>query len=359
MNEATMPRRPDETGVPDPFPYMHPTLKANYGNWAWHDRPRPGVLHHMAHSGDEVWTVRAGTQRQMDVFTIRKLADIGDEFADGFVRFTTRSNIEYMVTDEAKVEPLIKKLEDEGFIVGGTRNSVTMISHTQGWLHCDIPGTDASGVVKSMMDELIDEFRECNMPNRVHLTTSCCQINCGGQGDIAINVQHTKPPKINHDLVANVCERPTVVARCPVAAIRPAMVNGKPSLEVDEKKCICCGACYPPCPPMQINGDDSTKIAIWVGGKHSNARSKPTFHKLAVANLPNNAPHWPEVKAVVRRIVEAYKDDAKHWERMGEWIERIGWKRFFEMTDLAFTKHHLDTWTGARKTMNSSAHIHF
>lgn len=95
------------------------------------------------------------------------------------------------------------------------------------------------------MDELIDEFKNCRMPNRVHITTSCCQINCGGQGDIAINVQHTKPPKINHDLVANVCERPSVVARCPVAAIRPAMVNGKPSLEVDEKKCICCGACYP------------------------------------------------------------------------------------------------------------------
>jgi len=29
------------------------------------------------------------------------------------------------------------------------------------------------------------------------------------------------------------------------------------------------------------------------------------------------------------------------------------------MTDLAFTKHHLDTWTGSRKTMNASAHIHF
>ena len=180
---------PDEVGVPDPFPYMHPTLKANYGNWDWHDRPRPGVLHHVSKSGDEVWTVRAGTQRQMDVFTIRKLADIGDEFADGFVRFTTRSNIEYMVTDESKVAPLIEKLESEGFPVGGTGASVSMISHTQGWLHCDIPGTDASGVVKSLMDILYDEFVQEKMPNRVRVTTSCCQINCGGQGDIAVNVQ--------------------------------------------------------------------------------------------------------------------------------------------------------------------------
>ena len=75
--EKVTPRRPIETGVPDPFPYMHPVLKKNYGNWDWHDRLRPGVLHHVSKSGDEIWTVRAGTQRQMDVGTIRKLCDIG------------------------------------------------------------------------------------------------------------------------------------------------------------------------------------------------------------------------------------------------------------------------------------------
>ncbi len=358
-NTKEKPRTADEVGVPDHMQYMHPVLKANHGNWDWHERPRAGVLRHVSKSGDEVFSVRAGTQRQMDVFTVRKLCDIGDEFAEGHVRFTTRSNIEFMVSNEEKVAPLIEALETAGFPVGGTGASVSMISHTQGWLHCDIPGTDASGVVKSLMDYLHKEFVQERMPNRVRITTSCCQINCGGQGDIAINVQYTKPPTINHDLVANVCERPAVVARCPVAAIRPAMVDGKPSLEIDEKKCVCCGACYPPCPPMQINSEDSTKIAIWVGGKHSNARSKPTFHKLAIANLPNNPPHWPEVADVVRKILETYKKDAKDWERMGEWIDRIGWKRFFDMTGLAFTKHHLDTWTGSRQNLNSSSHIHF
>jgi sulfite reductase beta subunit len=39
---------------------------------------------------------------------------------------------------------------------------------------------------------------------------------------------HTYANTAKTYLVANVCERPTVVARCPVAAIRPAMVNGKP-----------------------------------------------------------------------------------------------------------------------------------
>jgi len=357
--QKVMPRRPVEHGVMDPKPYMHPTMLKNYGNWDWHDRLRPGVLHHVSKTGDELWTIRAGTQRQMDVGTIRKLCDIADNLADGHVRFTTRSNIEYMITESDRIAPLIDALEDSGFPVGGTGNSISMISHTQGWLHCDIPGTDASGVVKSLMDELHHEFTHEEMPNRVRMTTSCCQINCGGQGDIAINVQYTKPPTINHDLVANVCERPSVVARCPVAAIRPAMVDGKPSLEIDENKCICCGACYPPCPPMQINSAESTKIAIWVGGKHSNARSKPTFHKLVVAGLPNNAPRWPEVGEVVKNILHAYKDNAKAWERMGEWIERIGWPQFFKLTGLAFTKHHIDDWTGARQSLNASTHIRF
>ncbi|MDH3335345.1 MAG: dissimilatory-type sulfite reductase subunit beta [Rhodospirillaceae bacterium] len=359
MSEAQeAPRMPDECGVPDPHQYMHPVMKKNYGAWDWHDRPQVGVLHHVAKSGDEVWTVKAGTQRQMDIHTIRKLCDIADEFADGHVRFTTRSNIEYTVSDESKVEPLIKKLEGEGFPVGGTGNSVSMISHTQGWLHCDIPGTDASGVVKSLMDAMYHEFKHEEMPNRVKITTSCCQINCGGQGDIAINIQHTKPPIINHDLVSNMCERPAVVARCPVAAIRPALVNGKPTLEVDEKKCICCGACFPPCPPMQINDPVNSKIAIWVGGKHSSTRSKPSFHKLVAAGIPNNAPRWPEATEIVLKILNAYKEGGKPWERMNEWIDRIGWPKFFEVTGLPFTKFHIEDWRGGRNALNASSHVH-
>jgi sulfite reductase beta subunit len=108
MAQAQM-RRAIECGVPDNQQYMHPLLKKNYGNWKYHDRPRPGVLHHVAHSGDEVWTVRAGTQRQMDVHTIRRLCDIADRFAEGHVRFTIRSNIEFMVSGEGKVAPLISR----------------------------------------------------------------------------------------------------------------------------------------------------------------------------------------------------------------------------------------------------------
>ena len=34
-------------------------------------------------------------------------------------------------------------------------------------------------------------------------------------------------------------------------------------------------------------------------------------------------------------------------------------ERFFDLTGLAFTKHHIDTWIGARHNMNMSTHVHF
>ena len=86
-------RKAIETGCPDGFQYMHPLMVKNFGQWKTHDHPRPGVLRHIAKSGDAIWTVRAGTQRILDVFTLRQLCDIGDRYADGRVRFTIRSNI--------------------------------------------------------------------------------------------------------------------------------------------------------------------------------------------------------------------------------------------------------------------------
>jgi len=110
---------------------------------------------------------------------------------------------------------------------------------------------------------------------------------------------------------------------------------------------------------MQINDPEYTKFAIWVGGKNSSTRSKPTFHKLVASDIPNNPPRWPEVSQVVRKILSAYKADAREWERMNEWIDRIGWPRFFELTELPFTKYHIDDWRGSRATLNASSQVRF
>jgi sulfite reductase beta subunit len=290
---------------------------------------------------------------------IRRLCDIADRHADGYLRFTPRNNVEFMTPNEEKVELLVKELEAINLPVGGIGPCVTSVAHTQGWLHCDIPATDASGVVKSVMDNLYEYFINWQLPSKVRLSTSCCAINCGGQADIAIIVKHTRPPRINHEILANICELPKAVARCPVAAIRPTVINGKRSLMVDQKKCMYCGACFGACPAMEINHPEHSKLGVWVGGKNSNARSKPSMMSLVAQNLPNNPPRWPEVNEVVKKILTAFKKEGRPWERLGEWIDRVGWKHFFEVTGLPFEKDMIDNYRHARTTFNQSAHVRF
>ena len=47
------------------------------------------------------------------------------------------------------------------------------------------------------------------------------------------------------------------------------------------------------------------------------------------------------------------------YERMGEWIERIGWPRFFELTGIPFTRYHIDDFKYAGLTYARSTHIRF
>jgi sulfite reductase beta subunit len=59
----------------------------------------------------------------------------------------------------------------------------------------------------------------------------------------------------------------------------------------------------------------------------------------------------------VKNIVEVWAADAKKYERMGEWIERIGWPRFFQKTGIPFTKQHIDDFRHAGLTYQRSMHI--
>ncbi|MDH5477651.1 MAG: dissimilatory-type sulfite reductase subunit beta [Nitrospinota bacterium] len=354
-------RGPRDNGAPDYQKNLHPLMAKNYGQWKYHEKIKPGVLVHVAENGDKLYTVRAGSPRTMSIDTVRKICDIADKYCQGHLRFTSRANVEFLLAKKKDVAPLIKEVKEVlGWPVGGTGHSISNVLHTQGWLHCNLPGTDAAGSVKALMDTLMKEFESDNdLPARVKISASCCQINCGGQGDIAINLQHHHPPVTKPEGVG-ICELPKVVAICPVAAIRPRQQDdGVTTLEVVEEKCMYCGACHGQCPTMEIRDAKTDTLTIWIGGKTASTRNGPSFMKLAVWGLPNNPPRWTEVSDAVHKILDAYKATAYKYERMGEWVERISWKRFFELTGFPFTKYHIDDSEMARTTYNTSAQVRF
>lgn len=364
---AYNPKNPMEDRISDIGPrhygeFLPPVIKENKGKWLYHEILEPGVLVHVAEGGAKVFTVRCGSPRLLTINGIRDICDVADKHCDGFVRFTTRNNIEFMVDSEDKVAALKATLKTYGnqFPVGGTGASISNIVHTQGWVHCHTPATDASGPVKAVMDDLFEYFGTMSLPAHIRIALACCLNMCGAvhASDIAMLGIHRKPPMIDNERITGVCELPLAIAACPLGAVKPAKVEVRgeevKSVKVNAERCMFCGNCYTMCPAMPLADPEGDGIAILVGGKISNSKSEPKFSKLVVPWLPNNTPRWPEVVSTIRKIVEAYAKDAHKYERLGEWAERIGWEKFFEKTGLPFTEKSIDDYRLAYNTWRTS-----
>lgn len=347
-------------GPPDFRELIPPVIKENYGNWKYHTVPRPGVLKHVSNTGAVLHSVRVASPRLVSSDFIRDISDIAEKYCDGYLRFTTRNNVEFLVSDEGKLQPLIDELDSKDYMIGGVGLSISNVVHTQGWIHCKSAVTDASGLTKNVMDELHEYFTgKKKVPARLRIAVACCVNMCGAChcSDISIVGIHRTIPRINDEMVSKVCEIPTTVASCPTGAIRPNPKNK--SVTINAEKCMMCGNCTAVCPAIKIMDPPNDGVSIWVGGKLSNARSAPMFSRLAIPFINNNPPKWPEVTDAVKHLVEVWAANAKDGERMGEWIERIGWERFFKVTGLPFTDKHLDDFTHATTTFRSTTQFKF
>jgi len=346
-----------DIGPPHYKTMLPPVIKENYGQWKYHEIVKPGLLKHVAENGAELYSVRVGSPRLVSVDFIREVADLADKYCEGYLRFTSRNNIEFLLADKSKIEPLIAELKEKGLPVGGTGNSISNIVHTQGWIHCHTPATDASGIVKALMDDLYEHFVEMKLPAKLRLALACCINMCGAVhcSDIAVCGIHRVAPVVNNELFAKVSETPSVVACCPTFAIKP---NPKEkSITINEDRCMYCGNCYTMSPAVNIMNPANDGVAIFVGGKVSNARTAPMFSKLVIPYLPNNPPRWPETVEAVRNIVEVYAANARKGERLSEWVERVGWETFFKLTGIPFTDKHIDDFTLAPTTFRTTTNF--
>lgn len=345
-----------DIGPPDFREMLPDVIKKNYGKWKYHEIVKPGVLKHVSETGDEVYTVRAGSPRLVSVDFIRDICDVADKYCDGHLRFTSRYNIEFMTPDGKKVEPLMQELKGLGLPVGGTGKCITNVVHTQGWIHCHSAATDASAVVKAIMDELYDHFTGMKLPAQLRISLACCINMCGAVhcSDLAVVGVHTKPPRVDDEHLHALCEIPTTIASCPTGAIRRHSDKEIKSVKVREDLCMYCGNCFTVCPAMPLADPDGDGVAIYAGGKVSNARKPPMFSRLVVPYLPNNPPRWPEVVSTLKKIIGVYAEHAQEDERMGEWIHRVGWETFFRLTDIPFTEQHIDDFTHAVETYRTT-----
>ena len=183
------------------------------------------------------------------------------------------------------------------------------------------------------------------------ISMACCLNMCGAVhcSDIAILGYHRKPPLLDHEYLDKMCrDSPWPLAACPTAAIKPDQggnrwPEGEFSVEGQAKSVACSAAtatpCAPPCPWLTPR---ATASSSWPAARCPTASAIPSSPRLSWPSCPTNNPAGNPPLSCIKNMVEAYAAGANKYERFGEWAERIGWERFFDVTGLEFTHHLID-----------------
>jgi sulfite reductase beta subunit len=131
---------------------------------------------------------------------------------------------------------------------------------------------------------------------------------------------------------------PEVAEVCPTGAIKVyGKQDGSVGLDIIRSKCIACGRCRDVCDWIDF---DSSKagVAILLGGKASNTGRGPLPSVQVIPWVPAIPPEYKEIVAVVKKIIDEWRKDARPGERIGDWLMRIGYEEFYKRLNIPVTK---------------------
>ncbi len=334
-------------GPPRPYAdYLPQAIKGSVGKWVGHDIVEPGIIEHRDSEGRKVYTVKAAStpNARYSTETMRKISSIARKYAGGSMRFTQALNMEFITDSAENARALRKELNELGFPVGGWGKHLWNMTSCAGFFHCALAATDSPSVLQSIANDISGYFNREELPAKLAISVSGCPSACGGSflPDISVCGLHTEIPAVTEDVKK--CDMQGTAYTCPVGAIQlKQLAGGERTIEIREKLCIGCGLCVGACSGIIFRTPEETDgHAIIIGGKASASPYGTTLGRVVVPFMPNEPPNYPKTVRVIRRIIETWNDDAADGERIADWVERIGWEKFFEKTGLPFFEQSME-----------------
>ena len=334
-------------GPPRPYADFIPEfLKGTVGTWVSHRILEPGIIEHTSSTGKRVYSLRAAAtpNARYSTDTIRKISQLARKYAGATMRFTQALNMEFITSELDQTEDLKKELELLGFPVGGWGNHLWSVTSCAGYFHCALSATDSPSVAQKLGNELVEYFNWQELPAKLTVSVSGCPSSCGGSflADISVNGIHTEVPVVTPDVKK--CDLQGTAFTCPVGAIQlKPTPEGERTLEIRQNLCIGCGLCVGACGGIIFESPEKTDgHSIAIGGRASASRYGTMLGRIVIPFLPNEPPHYEKTVGAVKRIVDTWKEDAKKGERIADWIDRIGWEKFFERTGFPFFEQSME-----------------
>ncbi len=320
----------------------------NYGKWVDRKYHGYGIIEHISETGDRVFTVKVSMppNARISADTLEKFADVADKLGIGAVRVTMAGNLEILTDSLDKALKIKEEVEKMGFPVGGWGGALWGINSCTAYLTCTTAVVDSPSITKALGDALAPYFSEGGLPAKLRVFVSGCPALCAGGTaiDIAIVGQWGAPPRIREDVIGMCLPPPKALAKvkeaqiflvqvCPTGALSLRREGDKVKLTLIGEKCINCARCKENCDAFDYDPED-VGVAILVGGKMSNTGGGARLARVLIPWLPANPPRYEEIVAVVKHIVEVWKQHANPGERLADFIDRVGWAKFIELAGL-------------------------
>lgn len=334
-------------GPPRPYTGFIPEyLKDSMGKWVSHRVDDKGIIEHVDSQGKKIYTLKAAAtpNGRYSTETVRKISGLARKYGGGSMRFTQGINMEFILKNHEDALAIRKELNDLGFPVGGWENHLWNVSSCAGYFHCALAATDAPSIAQSVVNDLAGYFDKDELPAKLTIAASGCPSSCGGSflTDISISGIHTEIPVVTEDVKS--CDLQGTAFTCPVGAIQlKSLPNNEKTIEIRESLCIGCGLCVGACGGIIFQTPEETDgHSIAIGGKASASSYGTTIGRVVVPFMPNEPPHYEKTVKVIRNIVDTWRKDARKGERIADWLERIGWEKFYEKTRLPFYHQSLE-----------------
>jgi len=326
--------------------FLPEAILRNYGKWVDRKFHGNGIIEHISATGERIFTVKVALppNARLSADTLDKFADIADKLGIGALRITMAGNIEFLTDSLEKALKIKEEVEKMGFPVGGWGGALWGINSCTAYLTCTTAVVDSPSITKALGDALKPYFTgEIPLPAKLRIFVSGCPAMCAGGTaiDIAIVGQWGAPPKIREEVLPMCLPPPKALAKlpesqiflvqvCPTGALSLRREGDKVKLVLIGEKCINCARCKENCDAFDYD-PENVGVSILVGGKMSNTGTGPRLGRVLIPWLPANPPRYEEIVAVVKHVIETWRQHAQPGERLADFSERVGWTKFLDL----------------------------
>jgi len=274
---------------------------------------------------------------------LRTLADIWDKHGSKITNMHgSTGDIIFLGCRTEELEPCFADLTANGFDLGGSGSALRTPSCCVGKARCEWACIDTQDICYSLTMTYQDEMHRPAWPYKFKFKISGCPNDCVAsiaRADCSIIGTWRDDIRINQAEVKNYADsgfkiKDYVVDLCPTQCI--TYENGE--LNIDNKNCTRCMHCINVMPKALRPGTD-TGATILIGAKAPILEgAQMSAVVIPFMKMDGSAEEiddqYRELKDFIEKVWDWWDEEGKNRERVGELIQRLGYRAFLEAVEL-------------------------